>query len=207
MPLPSSIALPDLIAFDLETSGFSPVHHAIIEIGAVRFSLQDESSETFQCLANPGRPLDAKVAALTGIDDGMLAEAGAPLHAVETFVRWSGEGALFFAHNAAFDCRFLNAAFLNGAGTAPLLYIVDSLAYARRLKLPVANHQLATLAAHEGVSHQTAHRALGDAKTLAALLRRWLAAETNPAAAVMPFLVQPRHGRRVDVYAQAPTLD
>jgi len=69
----------DLIAVDLETTGFDPDRDRIIEIGAVRVRLGPDGVQTgerFSTLVDPGRPVGAAITRLTGIRDADL--AGAP---------------------------------------------------------------------------------------------------------------------------------
>ncbi|HUQ16739.1 MAG TPA: 3'-5' exonuclease, partial [Candidatus Saccharimonadales bacterium] len=66
----------DLIAVDLETTGFDPDLDRIIEIGAVRLRPGPEgfaAGERFTTLVDPGRPVGAAITRLTGIGDLDLA--------------------------------------------------------------------------------------------------------------------------------------
>src|SRR3954452_3011 len=62
------------VVVDLETTGGSPATCAITEIGAVRVR-GGEVERTFPALVNPGAPIPAFIAVLTGITDGMVAAA------------------------------------------------------------------------------------------------------------------------------------
>src|SRR6188768_341228 len=94
---------------DLETTGGSAEGGSMItEIGAVKVRGGEVLGE-FQTLVNPGEPIPAFIAVLTGITDTMVAPApriGPVLPAFAEFCR----GAVLVAHNAPFDVGFLRAA-------------------------------------------------------------------------------------------------
>ena len=97
------------VVVDLETTGGSPLSCAITEIGAVKVRGGEVLGE-FQTLVNPGEPIPAFIAVLTGITDTMVAPApriGAVLPAFAEFCR----GTVLVAHNAPFDVGFLRAAY------------------------------------------------------------------------------------------------
>ena len=60
------------MVFDLETTGFSPQHDAIIEIGAVKVQ-GGEVTDRYSVFVNPGRPIPLRITELTSIDDAMVA--------------------------------------------------------------------------------------------------------------------------------------
>ena len=51
-----------LVAIDLETTGVDPIRDAIIEVGAVRFNVEDGILDEFTTLINPRRPIPAPCA-------------------------------------------------------------------------------------------------------------------------------------------------
>ncbi|MFO7975290.1 MAG: 3'-5' exonuclease [Candidatus Hydrogenedentota bacterium] len=183
----------DLIAFDIETTGLSPYEHTLIEVAGVKFHPGKEAVETFQELANPGTPLSKTVQRLTGITDDMLAVCPPPLDIVGAFLGWAGTDAYFLAHNASFDIRFINAAFLNSAQPVPNVRLVDTLAWARERFPECKSHALGDLLDKIGATTEGLHRALADAMGVRALVLHLLANESDPLTAI---------AKRVD----APTL-
>lgn len=154
---------------DLETTGGSPGHSKVTEIGAVRVrGLRIE--ERFSTLVDPGRPIPPVVTDLTGIDDRMVAGSPEIPAALERFVAFAGQDVLV-AHNAPFDLRFLNYERRRLAGryfTQPWL---DTLVLARRLlNGRVARHDLGSLAAWADTAVRPTHRALPDAEATAEVL-------------------------------------
>lgn len=182
----------DLIAFDIETTGLSPYEHALIELAGVKFRPDHESVQTFQELANPGTALPHTVQRLTGITDAMLASCRPPLDVVRAFLTWAGPDAYFLAHNASFDIRFINAAFLDHAEPVPNLRLIDTLAWARQRFPEHKTHALGALLKSLDAPVEGRHRALADAMGVRTLILHLLANEPDPLAAVAKRVNLPR---------------
>jgi DNA polymerase III epsilon subunit family exonuclease len=157
------------VVVDLETTGLSPGRSAICEIGAVRITaLEREAS--FETLADPGRPLGAAVAALTGLRDRDVRGAPTPLAAVARFLEFAGD-AVLVAHNARFDLAFLDRETELLTGRRLACAVVDTVGLARRLLAGRATRfSLAALAFFFGTSARPCHRALPDAEATAEIL-------------------------------------
>lgn len=96
------------VVFDLETTGLEPKRERIVEIGAVKFDRRGPIGR-FSVLIDPGIPMPAKASEINGITDAMLAgQPGIDL-VLPDFLRFAGDAPLI-AHNASFDCSFVNAA-------------------------------------------------------------------------------------------------
>jgi len=91
--------------FDFETTGLSPVHCRIIEIGAVRIET-DGSLRRFQTLVNPECTISAQITQITGITNLMVSTAPVFSEVAEEFLRFI-QGSRIVAHNARFDLAFL----------------------------------------------------------------------------------------------------
>ncbi len=96
------------VVVDLETTGGSAQDCAITEIGAVKVRGGERLGE-FQTLVNPGEPIPAFIAVLTGITDAMVAAAPRIATVLPAFLEFAGD-AVLVAHNAGFDIGFLKAA-------------------------------------------------------------------------------------------------
>ena len=151
------------VVVDLETTGGSPEHSRITEIGAVKVRAGDVLGE-MQTLVDPGEPIPTSITALTGITDGMVA-ASPPVEAVlPTFLEFC-RGATVVAHNARFDVGFLNAALTRLDYPRLDNPVVCTAALARRLvRDEVRNCKLATLAHFFRARTVPVHRALADAR-------------------------------------------
>lgn len=152
--------------FDLETTGMSPVHNRIIEIGAVRLE-HDGSLSRYQTLIHPETTISSQITRLTGITNEMVANA-------PTFSEIAGEflefikGSKLVAHNARFDLSFL----MESLGRTPGAAMweggaYDTLTLARKTYPGLPSYSLKTLreAFRLGMDLEgTAHRALYDAE-------------------------------------------
>ena len=144
------------VAIDLETTGLSPEHDAIIEIGAVRFT-QDRVLETWSTLVNPRRPIPIKIQHLTGISQADV--AGAPsLHQVIPELRRIAGDHPIVGHNVAFDLSFLNRLGLLAQNQA-----IDTFELASILVPEAPRYSLGALADRLGIPLPSRHRALDDA--------------------------------------------
>ena len=155
---------------DLETTGGAPPESRITEIGAVTFR-GGERVATFQTLVDPGVPIPRFITHLTGIDD-VTVRAAPPVESVLPSLLEALRGAVFVAHNANFDFRFLNHD-LSRLGYDPIPGPpVCTARLARRVLSPddVPNLRLATLAQFFRTATAPCHRALQDAEACAEVL-------------------------------------
>ncbi|HEX4657503.1 MAG TPA: exonuclease domain-containing protein [Streptosporangiaceae bacterium] len=165
----------DFVIVDVETTGWLPEEAGITEIGAVRIGDGRPPAE-FSALVNPGHPIPADIAALTGITDAMVSQAppiGAILPGFLAFAR----GCVLTAHNAPFDIGFLTAACGDCRIPWPPFPVLDTAALARSVldETEVPDCKLATLAGFFRARTRPCHRALADAKATADVLQGLLA--------------------------------
>ncbi len=166
----------EFVVLDLETTGGSPAADRITEVGAVKVR-GGEVVGTFHTLVNPGMPIPPLITALTGISDDMVA-GSEPIEVVlPCLLEFLGD-AVFVAHNASFDWRFLQAN-LGRHDYRRATNPVVCTARLARVVLPrdeVPNVRLATLARYLRAGTQPCHRAFTDATAtvdvLHALLER-----------------------------------
>lgn len=158
---------------DLETTGGAPAASGITEIGAVRMRA-GRVEDTFATLVNPGRPIPPFVRNLTGITDEMVAGAPPIAEALPRFLDFAGRSVLV-AHNASFDMGHLRAARLHLDGGALELPSLCTLRLARRLLPALHRRGLDSVAAELDIPSADRHRALGDARIAAEILRVFLA--------------------------------
>ncbi|MFV2143162.1 DEDD exonuclease domain-containing protein [Isoptericola sp. G70] len=164
------------VVVDLETTGSRADDAGITEIGAVKVRGGEVLGE-FQSLVNPGRPVPAFVARLTGITTAMVSTAPGVELVLPGFLEFA-RGTVLVAHNAPFDIGFLRAACAGLDYAWPGFDVVDTLPLARRTvpRDEAPNHKLATLARLFRAQTSPDHRALADARAtvdvLHALLER-----------------------------------
>ncbi len=160
----------EFVCVDLETTGGSPRDSRITEVGAVRYVGGRRTGE-FQTLVDPGLPIPRFITYLTGIDDAMVRTAPPIESVIPSLVEFM-RGAVFVAHNASFDHRFLNHE-LERLGYEPIPSPVVCTARLARRVLgadDVPNLKLATLAQFFHTPSQPCHRALADAEACADVL-------------------------------------
>lgn len=161
----------DFVIVDLETTGAHASDNAITEIGAVRVRGGEALGE-FQSLVRPvGSVISPFVARLTGITNGMVADAPRIESVLPSFLEFM-RGAVLVAHNAPFDIGFLRAACARLDYTWPAPKVLDTVTLARKAlpRTDVRNHKLATLAAFFGTDTSPDHRALSDARATVGVL-------------------------------------
>ena len=78
---------------------------------------------------------------------------------------------MLVAHNAVFDWSMIAREYARADHHVPVEQRLCTIVLSKELRLPLPNHQLASLAAHYGVVQQRAHHALDDARVLAEAFR------------------------------------
>src|SRR3989475_3135754 len=161
----------ELVAVDLETTGYEAESERIIEIGAVRIRLGPDGAielgERFLTFADPERPLTPAIRRLTGISDEHLAGAPSGENAVVAFAGFAFRDGppVLVGHNIGFDI-----AFLERAGMPLGAERLDTADLASILLPSAASYALQRLAADAAITPDAAHRALDDAITSALVL-------------------------------------
>jgi len=157
----------DLVALDLETTGFDADVDRIVEIGAVRIRLERDGSVTvadrFATFVDPGVAVGPAITRLTGIRDADLAGAPPIATALPALAAFVGDAPVV-GHNVAFDL-----AFLERAGLSPHERL-DTVELASILMPTAPTYALQSLASAAEIHPDAAHRALDDALTCAAVL-------------------------------------
>jgi len=158
----------DFVAIDFETTGLSPsspFHHRVIEIGIVRFSLENGIQAEYESLINPVR--DVGAFEIHRITAGMTSAA-------PTFTDVAPEvidllnGARLVAHNKTFDLRFL----VSELERANIEFdSVDGLCtmHLTGLMKPHSPRRLVDCCEVLGIESLPSHSALNDAKMAAAI--------------------------------------
>jgi len=154
---------------DLETTGLSPVHGRILEIGAVVLRGSAVLAR-FETLVDVGQPLPWGIVALTGIRDQLLAGAPREEQALASFAALLERHRVdaVVAHNARFDRGFIARAWRAHERPEPLPPFLCSVLAARRL-VRAPRYGLDALVAQLSIQHRARHRALGDAEMTADL--------------------------------------
>lgn len=114
----SKSACPRLaVLVDTETTGLQHANDEVIEIGAVAFTYDDDSTVgdvvgVYSGLRQPSSPIPPEITRLTGITDGMVAGQEIDIDALDALIEPAD---LVIAHNAGFDrpfCEKLSPSFI-----------------------------------------------------------------------------------------------
>ncbi|GEP43632.1 3'-5' exonuclease [Brevifollis gellanilyticus] len=167
----------NLIIFDLETTGLSPLYHEIIQIAAVKVRAgQWEDEELFDTFVQPRQRISDFITGLTGITEDHVAEAPSPADALMSFSRFIGaEGAMLIAHNGpCFDMRFIAENCTRHGLPVRKTENLDSRAFSRKIWGGRSGHGLDPILDRLGVSTAGVrrHDARGDVHLLTQAVRK-----------------------------------
>jgi DNA polymerase-3 subunit epsilon len=177
-------------AFDIETTGLDAQKDSIVELGAVKFDRRGPISR-FNVLINPGIPMPPEAGRVNNITDAMLA-GKPPLGEVFPDFQRFVNNTVVIAHNAPFDCGFVNQKLKDAYEKAkvpsdwvppfPALpnRIADTLILTRRIFPGRPSYKLQELAAFLRLNTVSAHRAEDDARLCMEIFIRCTG--TNPPA-------------------------
>ena len=163
-----SMAPPELVVLDTETTGLDPCRDRVIEIGAVRLDARLRVVDRFTTLVDPGGPVPLQIARLTGIADTDLADAPGFADAYVDLLSFVGDAPIV-GQNLDFDLAMLAAAAARRRARPPPPAAFDTLSAALVLFPELDRHGLAALAGALGLG-EPPHRALADAEVTAGLL-------------------------------------
>jgi DNA polymerase-3 subunit epsilon len=130
-------------------------------------------AETFETLVNPERSIPPFVTRLTNISWDMVKDAPRFRDICDDVLR-AMEGAIFVAHNAQFDWRFVCTEVERATGRQLDGRRLCTVRLARKLLPQLRSRRLDFLAMHYGVTITARHRAGGDAVATAKILLRLL---------------------------------
>ena len=167
----SIVSFPDTYCvIDTETTGRSPQWDHIIEVAAVKISDGQEVGRFSSLIQPPSMPggtfVDEFIAALTGITDEMLAGAPVAPDVLGEFATFVGDAPVV-GHYVSFDINFLYDSFDRYLDRPFSNDYIDTLRLARKLHPEMSHHRLADLVDLFGVTHNDAHRAMGDVEATA----------------------------------------
>ena len=162
-----------VLGFDLETTGFSPKKHRIVQYALVGCDADGTSMYTEE-LVNPQMRIPIETTRVHGISDRDVRNVPQFSEYISE-ISAAMEGAVIVGHNVdKFDWPFLRAEFLRAGQPMPKpLVILDTLRIARKLKIP-PSHKLGSLCEHFGISLENAHTAGADAAATLLLLHKMM---------------------------------
>jgi DNA polymerase-3 subunit epsilon len=176
--------LPSVTFLDLETTGATPLKDRITEIALVRFDHGVETAR-WQTLVNPQQPIPPFIQSLTGINDGMVAEAPTFAEVADTLLAFL-EGTVLAAHNVRFDHGFLKTEFKR-IGITLRQKVLCTVKLSRLLYPQHYSHGIDAIVARHQITGLARHRAMGDVEAILVMLndaRRELGEDAVKAAAL-----------------------
>jgi DNA polymerase III epsilon subunit family exonuclease len=148
------------VAFDTETTGFSPEKDRIVEIGAVKFK-GGEVIEKASWLVNPKRKIPYWARRVHGIDDQMVQNEPTFKEVFPEFATFV-EGSVLIAHNARFDISFISEETKRSGYKSPPNEVIDSLVLFKAWFPASESFSLQALAEHVKLDACGFHRAMAD---------------------------------------------
>jgi DNA polymerase III epsilon subunit family exonuclease len=168
----------NFIALDLETTGLSPETDTIIEIAAIRFTLEIDGDtfvmknpEEHSQLIHPGRPLEQEVTMITGITSDML-EWKPTFESVRDRVRNFIGDAIIVGHNVLFDIAMFASHGIDLSSNK----VIDTFELSEIFSQDIESLNLGFLANRYGLidPDEDEHRALTDTKVSIRLFLKYL---------------------------------
>ena len=141
------------VAFDLETTGLNKHKDEIIEIGAVKFTLEERNNtiipkiiQKFQTFVKPNMLIPEEATRVNNITDKMVENAPEIAECLKKFTVFCGLDTILVAHNANFDSEFLRVAYDQNPQMIPQNPIIDSLKIVKNILPELPNHKLGDMA-------------------------------------------------------------
>ena len=166
------------IAFDSETTGMWAPINRLVELSAVKFTLNLGEIETFDYLINPKKVIPEDVIEIHGITNKMVKNSPTAKPVLEKFIKFCGENSILIAHNAPFDISFVGHALKRNKLPLGNNMILDSIEICKQFFPGLESYSLLNLIKKFGMSQSQDHRALSDARFVYYLFRK--AAENFP---------------------------
>lgn len=165
------LLLTKAVVFDIETTGFGPVHDKIIEIGAVKV-VEGEIADTFSTFINPQIPIPYDIQQLTSITDEMVLDAPTIDIILPQFLEFCKD-CILVAHNASFDVGFITKK-AQQLGITTDFTVIDTVSLARMLLPNLNKFKLNIVAKELNISLENHHRAVDDAGATAEIYVKFL---------------------------------
>lgn len=160
------------IAFDVETTGLSPMNDKIIEVAAVLFE-NGEITQSYTSLVNPEMFVPYSATTINHITNEMVQNAPKENVVFAELVEFFGDvlkqKIAICAHNASFDMNFLSETLMRLGYDGKISY-VDTLSLSRSLIKGLHNYKQDTVAMYFDLVNNQAHRAVTDAEICGKIL-------------------------------------
>ncbi len=156
---------------DCEMTGLDPHNDRIIELAAVRFTLNGPLDQ-MECLVNPNCPIPPESQAIHNISDEMVANKPPIKDVLPQFLKFIGRD-IIIGHGIRHDIEVLSAEAQREKVQSRLSNnpLIDTLRLAR-LYGECPTNSLAMLCQHFNIPHPDAHRAMADVQVNIEVFKR-----------------------------------
>lgn len=158
--------LKSYVAFDIETTGLSPEHNEIIEIGALKVR-EGKVVDRFIRFIEPEAGIPPMITQLTGITNDMVEGAGNCGEVLPEFLEFCEQDTLI-GHNVQFDFSFVKTKAKELGYTYDHMGI-DTLKIAKVVHADLPSRKLGALCEYYHIENVAAHRTYHDALATAKL--------------------------------------
>lgn len=165
-----------LILFDTETTGLSSEKNKIIQIAAIKYSIENGSlieDEVYERYIRQPYPLPSKIIDLTGITDKFLEDYEFEEDIVDDIYTFMSSSNVVCGHNIkAFDMKFVNNLFTRYGKEVKYSFILDTLDMARDICDKKESKKLGDICEIYGLNTGFSfHNALDDVRANARVLK------------------------------------
>ncbi len=159
------------IAFDSETTGMWAPINRLVELSAVKFTLNLGEIEIFDTLINPQKVIPEEVIEIHGITNDMVKNSPMSKPVLKKFIQFCGTDSILLAHNAPFDISFVGSALQRNKMKFGDNLILDTIEIYKKFFPGLTSYSLLNLIKKFGMSQSQDHRALSDARFVYFLFR------------------------------------
>lgn len=152
---------------DIETTGGRADREKITEIAIILHD-GEKIIDEWETLINPERAIPYNITQITGITDGMVADAPKFFEVAKKIVEMT-EGAIFVAHNVRFDYGFIREEFRR-LGFTYMRKQLCTVRLSRKAFPGLKSYALGNLIKHFGIKVNARHRAMADTAATVELL-------------------------------------
>ncbi|MCX6109954.1 MAG: exonuclease domain-containing protein [Proteobacteria bacterium] len=160
---------------DLQATGASPNHGRLLELGWCLARAANDGTDTVtlrSLLVDPQQPIPRQISRVTGITQGMLAQAVTPAEAIHQLHRDAASASVMVAHVARYEASFLLPLWREHLGVELAWPILCTHQIAQRLIPTLPSLSLRAVAGHCGYGVDRERRSAGHVLATAAVWRR-----------------------------------
>jgi DNA polymerase III epsilon subunit family exonuclease len=164
--LTTPLDLVSFVSIDVETTGLDPKRDEIVEVAGVKMQ-GGRVVDEFETLVYIDTTIPFSARRVNGISNEMLVGKPRIAQALRSLLAFAGDGTLVEHSREAFDIAFIERAY----GSPLTVPYINTCTLSRHLFPFLPRHSLAECCKRFNIVNTNPHRALGDARATADLLR------------------------------------